>query len=221
MKQTIIENPILNSPFIEPTRHFKFSDEGITNETIETRRTSSYFIPVAQPKKKGKQLSFNTEWTQDRIEENKFINQVRAKVTQWRLGKYQDITKTTSRLLEYWNNPERERKLFFCQIEVLETIIYITEVANKYGDAWTEAREKGLTPPVFIVVCNNTNVSKLVFDYIAGWEKSLPDESTVMVSVSTSNHSQKVKVPGKLPLFSNVENGQWTFRPNTILIDSE
>ncbi len=31
------------------------------------------------------------------------------------------------------------------------------------------------TPPVFIVVCNNTNVSKLVFDYIAGWSKTLAD----------------------------------------------
>ena len=36
-----------------------------------------------------------------------------------------------------------------------------------------EARERGLTPPVFIVVCNNTNVSKLVFDFIAGWEKPI------------------------------------------------
>lgn len=56
MGQVVIENPILNSPFSEPTWHFKFSDEGITNEIINARRTSSYFIPVAQPKKKGKQL---------------------------------------------------------------------------------------------------------------------------------------------------------------------
>ena len=38
-----------------------------------------------------------------------------------------------------------------------------------------EAQARGLTPPVFIVVCNNTNVSKLVFDYIAGWTKTLAD----------------------------------------------
>ena len=31
-----------------------------------------------------------------------------------------------------------------------------------------------LMPPVFIVVCNNTRSSKLVFDYLAGWEKPLP-----------------------------------------------
>ncbi len=82
---------------------------------------------------------------------------------------------------------------------------------EKYYRQWEkneEARTHGQTPPVFIVVCNNTNVSKLVFDYIAGWEKQLPNDNTVLV-------------PGSLSVFSNVENGQWLSRPNTILIDSE
>jgi type III restriction enzyme len=43
--QVVIDNPILNSAFAEPTRHFRFGEEGITNEIIEKRRTSSYFIP--------------------------------------------------------------------------------------------------------------------------------------------------------------------------------
>jgi alpha-beta hydrolase superfamily lysophospholipase len=45
MPQVVIENPILNSPFKEPTRHFKFSDDGITDEVVESRRISSYFVP--------------------------------------------------------------------------------------------------------------------------------------------------------------------------------
>ena len=138
MKQVVIENPILNTPFAEPTRHFRFDDDGITNEIEDTRRTSAYFIPIAQPRKKGKQLQFDTEWTQDRIEENKLVNRIRDRVAIWRQGGYQGTTPTTSRLLAYWTNPERERKLFFCQIEALETVIYITEVAKKYGDAWIE-----------------------------------------------------------------------------------
>src|SRR4030043_1216162 len=140
MQQVVIENPILNSPFKEPSRHFCFSDEGITNEIVEARRVSSYFIPIAKPKKKGKatQLAFDTEWTKDRIEENEFINRIRGRVSVWRKGNYAGITKTTRRLLEYWINPERERKLFFCQIEAVETAIYLTEVANKYGDNWIE-----------------------------------------------------------------------------------
>jgi len=139
MKQVVIENPILNTPFKKPERHFKFDDEGITDEIIEDRRISSYFIPIAKPKKKGKQLSFDTEWTQDRVEENKVINQIRDRVALWRKKDYYGITnKTTRFLLDYWNNPGREKKLFFCQIEALETIIYITEVANKHGDSWIE-----------------------------------------------------------------------------------
>ncbi|HXE53514.1 MAG TPA: hypothetical protein VN541_10885, partial [Tepidisphaeraceae bacterium] len=80
----------------------------------------------------------------------------------------------------------------------------------KYYKRWVQnadARANGLTPPVFIVVCNNTNVSKLVFDYIAGWEKQLADGSTRAV-------------PGRLALFSNVDGNRFVSRPNTILVDS-
>ncbi len=138
MASAVIENPILNSPFAEPQRHFRFDEDGITNEIIEERRTSSYFVPIAQPKKKGKQLVFDTEWTQERINENAFINQVRQRVRQWREGGHAGVSKMTRQLLDYWADPERDRKLFFCQIEALETAIYIAEVARKYNDAWIE-----------------------------------------------------------------------------------
>ena len=138
MSQTVIENPIICSAFREPDHYFKFSNDGITDETLEGRRPSSYFVPIARPKKKNPlQLSFDTEWTQDRIEENKRVNQIRSRVKPWRQGGYSGVTPTTARLLAYWNDPHREKKLFFCQIEALETVIYITEVARKY-DAWIE-----------------------------------------------------------------------------------
>jgi type III restriction enzyme len=140
VKQVVIENPILNSPFEEPRRHFKFSEEGITDQVVESRRISSYFVPIAQPRKKSRQLSFDTEWTKDRIEENKFINEVRARVLLWRDRGRGGVTKTTARLLSYWTDPDRENKLFFCQIEALETAIYLTEVASKLNDGWIENR---------------------------------------------------------------------------------
>jgi type III restriction enzyme len=130
----VIENPILNSPFLEPTRHFRFDDDGITDQIVEERRISTYFMPIAAPRRQGRQLRLEAEWTQDRVEENKFINYVRERVGIWRRGGYQGITKTTRQLLDYWQDPERSRKLFFAQIEALETAIYITEVANRYGD---------------------------------------------------------------------------------------
>jgi type III restriction enzyme len=75
--------------------------------------------------------------------------------------------------------------------------------------AWdrSDAKKYGEPAPVFIVVCNNTTVSKMVYDYISGWERHLSDY-------------QSVWVPGRLPLFSNVEYGVPIARPRTILVDS-
>ncbi len=131
----IIENPILNSPYRAPARYFRFDEHGITGDVVEARRPSAYFVPIPPPKTRGKQLSFETQWTQDRLEENQLVNQVRERVAVWRRGGYRDTTRTTYRLLEYWTNPDRERPLFFCQVEALETAIYLTEVAPRY-DPW-------------------------------------------------------------------------------------
>jgi type III restriction enzyme len=124
MNQVVIENPIINSPFGEPTRHFRFTDEGITNQIVDGRRISSYFVPIAQPKKQGaKQRVLDTDWTQDRIEENKLVNDIRRRVALWRTGGYVGVTPTTARLIAYWTDTDREKKLFFCQNEALETAI--------------------------------------------------------------------------------------------------
>ena len=56
----------------------------------------------------------------------------------WRQGGYVGVTRVTAGLLEYWTREGRDKKLFFCQIEALQTAIYITEVARKYGDAWID-----------------------------------------------------------------------------------
>lgn len=98
MRNIVIEDPIINSPFKEPRRHFQFDEEGITDEIVEKRRASSYFMPIPQAKKKGKgwkQLEFETEWTQDRVEPNKFTNDVRARVGLWRKGGYAGVTRTS------------------------------------------------------------------------------------------------------------------------------
>jgi type III restriction enzyme len=135
---SVIDDPIINSPFREPARHFKFDEDGITNEIVSGRRPSSHFVPIARAKKKGRQLQFDTEWTKDRIAPNPVVDRIRQRVGAWRQGGYVGVTGVTSRLLAYWTSPERDKPLFFCQIEALETAIYITEVARKYGDAWIE-----------------------------------------------------------------------------------
>jgi type III restriction enzyme len=136
MSSVVIENPILNSPYYEPARHFRFDDDGITDEIVDGRRPSSYFVPIPSTKKRGGQLVLDAEWTRDRIEVSENINRIRERVSLWRAGRWQGATPTTRRLLEYWTDPERERKLFFCQVEALETAIYISEIAAKRSDTW-------------------------------------------------------------------------------------
>jgi type III restriction enzyme len=141
-RQVVIENPILNSPYEAPSRHWKFTDDGITDEEAEGRRASSYFVPIAQPRKQGggAQLSLDAGWTQDRVKENERINQIRSDVhkwqTDWRAGRRSEVTPTTRRLLEHWQDEGRDRRLFFCQLEAMETAIFIAEVAPKRGVTW-------------------------------------------------------------------------------------
>ncbi len=79
--------------------------------------------------------------------------------------------------------------------------------AARFGEWEQELAALGEPPPVMIVVCPNTTVSKLVFDWIAGVEMERPDGEPVLK-------------PGKLPLLSNVVDGAWLPRPRTILVDS-
>jgi type III restriction enzyme len=77
-------------------------------------------VPIAKSKKKGSnQLQFDTEWTKDRIEENKLVNDVRRPIGMWRKGGYFGMTPTTARLLSCWIDFSREKELFFCQIGLL------------------------------------------------------------------------------------------------------
>jgi type III restriction enzyme len=82
---------------------------------------------------------------------------------------------------------------------------------KKVYSLWEGEPELG-RPPVFIVVCNNTATSKLVYDWISGYE----------ITEGKGEKAQARVVKGALGLFSNVdENGRWLPRFRTLLIDSE
>jgi type III restriction enzyme len=77
---------------------------------------------------------------------------------------------------------------------------------EKTFNLWKESGVK--VPPCFIVVCNNTSTSKLVYDYVSGFSQEGEDGSIT-------------PIPGRLELFRNFdEYGNPFPRPNTLLIDS-
>lgn len=57
MSQTVIENPIIKSPFDELTHHFRFTDESIANKIVEDLRLSSYFVPITKPSGPARRIS--------------------------------------------------------------------------------------------------------------------------------------------------------------------
>jgi hypothetical protein len=127
---------------LEPPRHFKADEREISDEIVEFRRPSSTYIPVPRTRMRGGQLELNLAegaYSEELQQENEFINKVRIKIKEWRLTGYKGITKTSRDLLYYWKDENRENRLFICQIEALETLIYINEVAEKSGEMWIPA----------------------------------------------------------------------------------
>ena len=61
------------------------------------------------------------------------VNQIRPRVNQWREDGYPGATNVTRRLLEHWHTPiEGTRQFFFCQLEAIETLIWLTEAPDAY-----------------------------------------------------------------------------------------
>jgi type III restriction enzyme len=128
-----IENPVINSPFTEPAKHFRVVDGQVTGEIEPRRRPSEFFVPVARPRKTTPQLSL--QFGGDvRQQQNEIVNEIRGSVARWRQQDYPHVTSVTRDLLAHWRADDRGRRLFFAQVEAAETAIYLTEAAEKLGD---------------------------------------------------------------------------------------
>ena len=145
MNQSFFEHPILNSPYEPPLRHHALDAKGqpLNTPPIEGRRKSELISPVPPSKKQGKKAKqaeldldlFAEEDAEGQAYTLAIINEIRAHVTAWRsLNNPADwgVTPVTQRLLQYWRHHEFESvRPFFCQVEAVETAIWLTEVAPK------------------------------------------------------------------------------------------
>lgn len=132
-----LANPVINSPYDEPARHFALDEQGRpTGEITETRRRSEFFVPIPKPKKsgKGKQVSPTLDFdslSAERVEKNDKIDQLRDALRTWRLQNYPGATAISRKLLLHWSDPSREDRILFAQREAAETAIYLAEVAGR------------------------------------------------------------------------------------------
>ena len=151
MSDDFFSHPILNSPYEYPGRHWELDATGQPTQTIvERRRTASFVSPI--PKARTAKATANSTQGTLGLDEGHglstpeqqyeltatLINDVRRRVDEWRLepdpAKWR-VTPDTARLLQYWRNPASFHSLrpFFCQVEAVETAVWLTEVAPNAG----------------------------------------------------------------------------------------
>ena len=143
MANPFFDHPILNSPYEYPLRHWELDDDGQPTQKItECRRSAKFITPIPKPKKRkasAAQSGFvfdeghglSTKAQQYDLTSN--INEVRQNVDAWRAlpnpSQWQ-VTPESARLLQHWRHHKFGGvRPFFCQIEAVETAIWLTEVA--------------------------------------------------------------------------------------------
>ncbi len=149
MNKQFFEHPILNSPYDHPDRHWELDAGGQpTQQIIERRRRAEFITPIPKPRKRkgaaeqspllfdeGKGLSTDAQ----QYDHTAIINGVRQEVDKWRKipdPTHWHVTPETARLLQHWRHHEFSGiRPFFCQVEAVETAIWLTEVAPQLGKA--------------------------------------------------------------------------------------
>ena len=132
------DQPILNSPYAYPTRHWELDHGHPSDRIADSRRQSAYITPVPPSMRDADQSAMvlgvaelSTE--QQQYDPSPIINEIRRHVDVWRhLPRASwGVTPETARLLQHWRRPDFPHwRPFFCQLEAAETIIWLTEVAH-------------------------------------------------------------------------------------------
>lgn len=144
MATPFYEQPILNSPYEAPARHHALDADGqpLDQAPRAGRRESKLLTPVSKAKKQsgGRQASLaltaeaETDATGQEYNPTPIVNEIRRLIAAWRaLPNPIDwsVTPVTARLLRHWRDPAFVgTRPFFCQVEAVETIIWLTEVAR-------------------------------------------------------------------------------------------
>ncbi len=126
MQESTIDKLILSSPFEEPTEHWHYNTELEQFERKQGRRPASFIRRVH---------SSNSSKVTTVTEEISLANQIRNRVGAWRANGYPGVTATTKRLLQHWidSSEDDRRRFFFAQMEAIETLIWLNEVAEHEG----------------------------------------------------------------------------------------
>lgn len=135
-----VDSPIINSPFREPEHHWQI-ERGKPPVKAAGRRRASYFYRVPEHAGRGRKGQKQAELFEDGKGEEvelEIVNLIRERVKEWREGTrsggvaYDGASPITTELLELWRSADRMQRLFFAQVEAVETIVFLAEAAEIY-----------------------------------------------------------------------------------------
>ena len=130
-----VEDPILCSPYKEPDQHWLYDTATGLPQKIQSRREASYWYKTERTGSLQRQLLAEEE-----RDDLPLVNALREDVKNWRESGWRNASQTTKRLLRHWWREDRNRRLFFCQIEAVETVIYLEEILA--SDQRTRSRQQ-------------------------------------------------------------------------------
>lgn len=115
--------PIICDAYAEPPHHWLI-EKGEPPEKVEGRREAAYYYrPPARSTGRGQADDIGTRISL------RLVNEIRNRVKAWRQAApaYPGVTSMTAELLAYWCRDGRGNRLFFCQREAIETVIFLVE----------------------------------------------------------------------------------------------
>ena len=128
-----VEDPILCSPWEEPDRHWLYDTRTGVPSKAPGRRPAGYWFRTERTG--SAQRSLLAEEERDDLP---LVNVLRDDVRRWRKAGWPGASQTTKKLLRHWWRPDRARRLFFCQLEAVETVVYLREMlARGRKPRWT------------------------------------------------------------------------------------
>ena len=126
MRRTKPDRLIITSPYEEPRQHWSYDRETRSFTLEDGRRPAGYTIASEASR------SFDDPGI---FKELSQVNQIRKRVKAWHEAGYPGVTGITKRLLDHWNDSDQREplRLFFCQIEAIETLIWLAEAPPQTG----------------------------------------------------------------------------------------
>jgi len=118
-----IDKLIINSPNVEPQQYWEYIRDKREFILQSGRRPAGYVVASESSK------SFDDPGIFVEID---LVNAIRPRVKKWREDGYPGVTGITKRLLNHWQDAEerKDRTFFFCQLEAIETLIWLTEAPD-------------------------------------------------------------------------------------------